>query len=935
MNLNSLMNKVNYLLDLVCNVNVGICCVCETWLNSDVLDSLVSLPGYKFFRNDSPTNKRIHGVGMYVHDNIKVGKCFSNHPNTVGVFLPDFNVTVLAVYRPPSYTLLQNIALISYLELFHDSELILVGDFNLPSITWSADVPCGSSSLDVKFLDLFTFLGLIQWIKQPTFLHSDNILDLIFTSESDRIANITFFDPFPGCDHFPITFDYLFNRSSTSVNNGFDCFNFYKGNYNLINSYLLRIDWESIFLGLTVDDAYSRFKNAILETFKLFLPLKQPVSCKKVPWIRSIPRSVKQRKRQAWLQYKDARSKFGRLSPIALRLWQTFRSVSVEFCSLVQQRVINYEKSLVLSVNSDAKRLHSYLRNKKVQRPTIGPLCSGDGWSVESVDMANQFVEAFSQVFTSTELLNPFPVQQSNSRFIFNSDSFDIFQVQQTLYKLKPSASTGPDGIPSVFLKRCAPSISYPLLLLFRKSLSSMQVPSDWKDANVMPLFKGGVHSDPLNYRPISLTSVCCKTFERIITSQLSSYLEVNNLLSSHQYGFRSGRSVSDQLLYAYEYVTQSYDNGLLTDVIFFDFRKAFDVVNHVLLLNMLSSIGVEGCLLGWLRDYLLGRKMKVVVHGSQSHQIDISSGVPQGSVIGPLLFLIYINHVVSQLSCKFCLFADDLKLYLASSISKSDYLISHYNLQKDIDLLYNTSSSWGLSFSVSKCVRMYFCRNFYDVPIPLPYHINNEPIKDVDNHKDLGVRVDTSLKFHLHVREIAGKAGGISYTILKGTMCRSPDFMKTVFITHIRPILDFASVAWFTGYSGDIKLLEGIQRRWTKRIDGFQDLQYSERLARLSLFSIKGRLIRADLIMVFKILKGFCPHLDHLLVRNTNRVTRGHSLKLSIPRCATDVRARFFAVRVVNLWNGLPESAVSAVSVAAFKHQLNTALGQVLYDHA
>lgn len=253
--------------------------------------------------------------------------------------------------------------------------------------------------------------------------------------------------------------------------------------------------------------------------------------------------------------------------------------------------------------------------------------------------------------------------------------------------------------------------------------------------------------------------------------------------------------------------------------------------------------------------------------------------------------------------------------------------------LQNDINLLHETSCSWGLSFSVGKCVRMNFCRNFHNAPIPLPYFIDDQPIKDVDNHRDLGVRVDASLKFHLHVREIAGKAGGICFTILKGTLCRSPEFMKSVFISHVRPILDYASVAWFTGYSGDIKLLEDVQRRWTKRINGLQDLSYGERLANLSLYSIKGRLIRADLIMVFKILKGYCPHLEHLFVRNTCRNTRGHSLKLFLPRHNTDIRARFFSVRVVDIWNSLPEYAVSSESIPSFKSKLHSALGQILYD--
>lgn len=334
----------------------------------------------------------------------------------------------------------------------------------------------------------------------------------------------------------------------------------------------------------------------------------------------------------------DARIKFGRSSPIALRLWHSFKTISLQYKDAVHQSVIKYERSLVSPGNPDVKRFHSYLRSKKVQRPTIGPLYGDHGWCADTTDMADLFVDAFSGVFSSADLLNPYPVQHCDNSFICNIFSFDIFKIEIILSKLKSSACCGPDGIPSVFLKRCAPSISYPLLLFFRKSLLSMQVPSDWKDANVMPLFKDGIHSDLLNHRPISLTSVSCKSFERIIVSQLTSYLEDNNLLSQHQYGFRLGRSVFEQLLFTYDYVTHFYDSGMSVDVIFFDFKKAFDVVNHKLLLTMLSSIGIGGCLLGWLKDYLSGRKMQVVVHESKSYRADVSSGVPQGSVIGPLL---------------------------------------------------------------------------------------------------------------------------------------------------------------------------------------------------------------------------------------------------------------------------------------------------------
>ena len=206
--------------------------------------------------------------------------------------------------------------------------------------------------------------------------------------------------------------------------------------------------------------------------------------------------------------------------------------------------------------------------------------------------------------------------------------------------------------------------------------------------------------------------------------------------------------------------------------------------------------------------------------------------------------------------------------------------------MQRDVNKLHETSLSWGLSFSVEKYVTVRFCGRFHNAPDSLTYFISNQQIPVKQMHKDLDVWVDHELKFHLHVRETATKASGVGFGILKGTVCRSPEFMRAVFITHIRPILDYSSVVWNIGYLGDLRLLKGVQQKWTKMISGFRDLSYSVCLFTLKLYSIKDRLLRADfIIMVYKILHGLCPDLDHLFVRNINVGMRGHSYKLAIPR--------------------------------------------------
>ena len=241
--------------------------------------------------------------------------------------------------------------------------------------------------------------------------------------------------------------------------------------------------------------------------------------------------------------------------------------------------------------------------------------------------MAECFVRAFSGIFSDAVLDNPSPLQACETTFTFDSFMFDVFTIESILSKLKPSCCSGSDLLPPLLLRRCAPSLSYPVLLICCKCLPFKHVPVDWKDANVTPLLKSGIHSNPLNCRPINLTSVCCKSFDRVTVFHLSSYLESNHLLSPHQFGFRSGKSVSDQLLCIFNYVTDYYYRGVSV-IIFFDYKKAFDVINHQLLIRILNSIGVRGELLEWLQDYLSSRTMKVIVQGSSSISVLGRSGV-------------------------------------------------------------------------------------------------------------------------------------------------------------------------------------------------------------------------------------------------------------------------------------------------------------------
>ena len=297
---------------------------------------------------------------------------------------------------------------------------------------------------------------------------------------------------------------------------------------------------------------------------------------------------------------------------------------------------------------------------------------------------------------------------------------------------------------------------------------------------------------------------------------------------------------------------------------------------------------------------------------------------------MGTLLFLVYVNDLMDT-GCEWKAFADDFKL--CAYKDGTDGLNSVIgSLQADLDSIASRSYSWNLKLNHSKCKVMRFGKgkcNGSGI-----YHLNGCQLEAVGSYRDLGVVVDASLKFHMQVREVVRKAGGLVSNLLRTTVCRSGSFMTSLFVSHIRPILDYCSCVWGTGYLGDLRMLESVQRRWTREVEGLGRLEYRERLKRMDLYSVMGRMLRMDLIKVWKAFNSSVDvGLSQLLPLSELVVTRGHQFKLRVQTCRTENRRRFFSVRVVRQWNALPSSVVDSVSLAAFKGQLDGYLGDRLFE--
>jgi len=405
---------------------------------------------------------------------------------------------------------------------------------------------------------------------------------------------------------------------------------------------------------------------------------------------------------------------------------------------------------------------------------------------------------------------------------------------------------------------------------------------------------------------------------ESLIKDHVMNYLTTHNLISPYQFGFMAGRSCTTQLLHVLDYITKHLDSGHSVDVIYLDFQKAFDSVPHQRLIYKLSSIGIQGNILKWIKSFLSNRTQQVVLNGKKSSSVPVTSGVPQGSVLGPLLFSIFINDLPSIVSSPILMFADDTKIFRVIR-NKED----HSALQNDLNLLYEWSLQWQLNFNVVKCKHLHFgADHFFG-----SFYLNSTVIDSVISHKDLGIIFDNHLKFHDHTTEVTAKANRLLGLIRKSFEYLEPDMLVTLFVTIVRPTLEYSNPVWGPQFILDQRKLEKVQRRATRLLPSLADKPYPERLSLLQLPSLQYRRLRGDLILLYKILKGYFSSDFNNFFTYSNNITRGHQFKLFKSFSRLKCRSDYFFNRILNHWNSLPDYIVNSSSVNSFKSLLDSHL--------
>ena len=554
------------------------------------------------------------------------------------------------------------------------------------------------------------------------------------------------------------------------------------------------------------------------------------------------------------------------------------------------------------------------MRNKRKIKTTVTALSRPDGSKTEGpLDTANLLAESFSSVFL-TEPQGPLPEQCTQLKEgIYNIHDVDICDsdVKNKLSNLNIYKSFGPDECHPKLLKAMADNPQFVEALgdLFRCCAASGEIPLVWKEANVIPLFKKGCKSDPLNYRPVSLTSIVCKVYEQFIREHIIDHVE--NHITDKQHGFIGGRSCLSNLLDAVDTTLDILASGAPVDVLYLDFCKAFDTVPHFRLLAKLESYGIRGRTLEIIRDFLEGRTMRVVVGGKTSEPQYVTSGVPQGSVLGPLLFVLFVNDLPDNLHNYVSLFADDLKI-IGNANSEGEF-------HDDLSLLEQWEDMWLLRFNPSKCKVLHIDKNSNPMNI---YKIDGVNLTAVETECDLGLHTNSQFDWTDNIKEAISKANRMTAWVVRNVIDRSRDLMLLIYKALIRPHLEYCVQIWSPIAHRDnwanILELENIQRKYTRLIEGIGTLSYGERLEKLNLTTLAERRTRGDMIEVYKIVSGSVNYGKSMF-----RISRsGYNLVSMVDR-SDKYRKSFFAERVIHYWNALPVNVKVSKSVDAFKCNL------------
>ena len=975
-NATSLVQKLDTLKLLIYNFNhPHLLLFTETWFTSE---TIYDIENYQKFSNSR--SNRGGGVIIYVRSDLEAFEYIEKGNESKVLTSKDCeqiwcqitsghdHILIGCIYRPPptskyfhkSTNDAVNNSISKAAKLVENGKFtnfLIVGDFNYPLISWSSlgGALKQRDEAAATFLDTINSNYIAQAVLEPTF--KNNQLDLILINNPDSVYNVDIGPPLghtdKGCLHASLLWNTIFQNEPKATDK-LKSFSFAHGDYDAMRAHFSELDWMKLLASHTVEAQYNIFLEHYNQACVKYIPLKRAANLNKTKPVWLNNDIIKASKVKFKLFFKKRKK-----NPIEkkVELQKQFNDASRKVKKLVFLAVLEYEKSIIKECKNNPKVLYSYINKQKKLKETIRSLRNqNDELTCDKVEIANLLNEQFFSVFSRTPPNHVSPALDPVTSATFSMNSSQVFSTKAVKEKLKALNRFKPAGIDNVHpyvLVECCDTLSIPLSLIFCHSFEAGQIPSLWSQANISPIFKKGDKTHAENYRPISLTSVPCKVMERLARDEFLDYLCLKNLISPSQHGFVYSKSCATNLLEAFDAITAALSNNFEVIILLLDFLKAFDKVVHDLLLEKMRAYGFGVEVINWTKAFLSNRTQRVVIGKAVSDWRDVLSGVPQGSVLGPLLFLIFINDMPTAASHLCKLFADDTKLI---AVIKNDQ--DKAQLQLDIDALVNWSKSWLMSFNEGKCKVLFFEKKKSN-ELNLAFHCadNDDPNCFVDPHnrhqrftmqdsfgmahileesiveRDLGIQVDNRLDWSFQIDHAKAKAYAALGRLKRTFVNWTPYTFRILFSVFVRPHLEFCATVWSPSNIGDIASLESVQKKATKLVPSIKSLHYADRLAVLKLPTLEHRRIRGDLIQFFKCQSGINkvkwsnPPLPHpsLSANGPASNIRGHDHRIIREAVSnSNHRENFLTNRVTHRWNQLPSDIVNATSTQMFKNRLD-----------
>lgn len=574
------------------------------------------------------------------------------------------------------------------------------------------------------------------------------------------------------------------------------------------------------------------------------------------------------------------------------------------------------ENKAIKSIKDNPAEFYKYAKKYRKTKDKIGPLRCGDTYESDPKSMAEilscQFKTAFSTPTTNLNEIN-FPDRECQS---INDIEITKEAIKEAMKEIKASSAPGPDELPAYVYNEFADELAHPAMLIWRKSLNSGTMPDGTLLSLITPIFKGGDKGNPINYRPISLTNHLIKVFERVLRKALVNHLESNGFINITQHGFKKGHSTITQLLAYYDSILTMLEEQQEVDVIYLDLAKAFDKVDHNILLLKLQKLGIKGKVHKWIEQFIKNRKQQVRVNNVLSTKHWVISGVPQGSVLGPLLFIVMMIDIdVSIKNAMLGSYADDTKLW---QVIKNQHL-----LQQDLQSIYQWIETNNMMLNGEKFEHLHYGRTATENINIYTTH-TGENIKHTQQVKDLGVTMSSDAKFSTHITNMVAQAQKLSAWILRTFKTRQTYPMITLLKSLLIPTLEYACIIWSPNETHHIQLIENVLRRFTRRIGVFNNnannqnlnlsictTDYWQRLKFLKLYSLERRRERYLILYMYKIIIGIHPNPGFEVTDFTHNPRTGIKVlpkfKKNAPCWVKTIRSSSFFTKGPMLYNLLP----------------------------